>query len=84
MPFHHAPFRAAPSVRACIFPLRIQWLSQRPFSTSPLLRGDIDSSTNHYETLDIPTDASQADIKKSAFFPLYSHPPSPPPILSPR
>ena len=65
MPFHHAPIRAALPVRTGLLYQYRQWLlPQRSLHTSRPLRDDIDSSRNHYETLNVSTDASQAEIKK--------------------
>ena len=75
MPFHHAPIRAALAVRTGLLYQYKPWLLQRNFHTSRPLRDDIDSSKNHYETLNVSTDASQAEIKKLVSFPpqpLYS------------
>jgi hypothetical protein len=66
MPFHHAPVRAARPVRIGLLCQYRQWLpSRQNFHASPPLRDDIDSSKNHYEILNVRTDASHAEIKKS-------------------
>ncbi|OIW29009.1 DnaJ-domain-containing protein [Coniochaeta ligniaria NRRL 30616] len=68
MPFLHAPLRAALPVRAGLLSQHRPWLpSRNNFHTSPPLRDDSDSSKNHYETLNVPTDASHAEIKKSFY-----------------
>jgi hypothetical protein len=70
MPFHYAPFRAALPVRTGLIAQCRPWLPHRTFHTSRPLRDDIDASKNHYETLNVSTDASQAEIKKSVFLSL--------------
>lgn len=67
MPFLHAPLRAALLVRPGLPHHHGPWLLPRNFHTSRPLRDDIDSSQNHYETLNVRTDASHAEIKKSFY-----------------
>lgn len=74
MPFHHAPLRAALPVRAGLLSQWQTHISRQTFHTSRPLHDDdtAHASKNHYETLNVRTDASQAEIKKSVF--LSSHP----------
>lgn len=65
MPFFHSPLRAALPVRTGLLAQCRPWLPSRTFQTSRTLRNDTDASKNHYETLNVPTDASHAEIKKS-------------------
>lgn len=71
MPFLHTPLRAALLVRPGLPYHHGPWLLPRNFHTSRPLCDDIESSQNHYETLNVRTDASHAEIKKSVF--LFIH-----------
>ena len=62
MPLHHAPIRAALPLRAGFHVA--QWLPRQAFHASRPLRRDQDEGKNHYETLNVRPDASQAEIKK--------------------
>lgn len=80
MPLRFTPFRAAlhlrlPPAPDCTRPQR------RFFHETPARRDDIDSK-NHYETLNLQTNASPADIKKY-YICLTTLPPLCPPPINP-